>query len=101
MPVTYGDRRQQIDNDRPVWRRRIGDQRDQQRHHHIAALPAGALMADIAPRVSNTISIDTRRGYAGTSTIARRSQSSPSLGPMDPDVVSATVATEEVEPWRF
>jgi hypothetical protein len=34
--------------------------------------------------VSNTISIDTRRGYAGTSTVARRSQSSPSLGPNGP-----------------
>jgi transposase len=48
--------------------------------------------ATVSACVSNTISIDTRRGYAGTSTVARRSQSSPSLGPMDPDVVGATVA---------
>jgi hypothetical protein len=48
--------------------------------------------ATVSACVSNRISIDMRRGYAGTSTVARRSQSSPSVGPMDPDVMGATVA---------
>ena len=74
---------------------RVGDPTDD--------LPAGSRGDVIAVhRPAHRFAVDHLQflvgEHAGTSTVARRSQSSPWLGPMDPDVVGATVATEEVEP---